>query len=108
MLRIKINLNLIPKTVQKSDALIRAVKLIYVSVEETVLDRELRGKVIRELDEHVKILGNVMDHKLNLLKNPIILQSRPNKTVNTHTWLNSQVFWRIRKHTVLNKRYHWS
>ncbi|MDO7787795.1 hypothetical protein [Desulforamulus aquiferis] len=64
----------IPKTAKKSDALIGAIKLIYSSVEETVLDKDLRGRIIKGLDEQVVTLGKVMDQKLRLLKNPAAMR----------------------------------
>lgn len=65
-----------PRALRKSDALIRAVKLIYSAVEECVIDRELRQRVIKRLDEKVLVLGKMMDQKIKILRNPILLKSR--------------------------------
>jgi len=59
-----------PKAVQQSNSLFCGVKLIYTSVEETVIDKELRSRVIAGIDRSLMVLGSVIDERLKHMGNP--------------------------------------
>lgn len=61
---------LFPKAVKKSDSLLVAVKIILSSLEETVLDKELKNNVKKKINDSLLTLGATMDERRKHLTNP--------------------------------------
>ncbi|AQS58903.1 hypothetical protein [Desulforamulus ferrireducens] len=73
------NFILFPEAVKKSDSLFIVVKIIYSSLEETILDKELKSTVKTKINNSLLTLGATMDERRKYLTNPQMF--RPTKII---------------------------
>lgn len=62
-----------PKALRKGQALQLAVKIIYTSVDEAVLDQDCKGKVLEKINVSLNKLSEVLDRNLDQLSKLTLL-----------------------------------
>ncbi len=65
---------LFPKAMNKSDSLLVAVKIILSSLEETVLDKQLKSSVKDKINDSLLVLGATMEERREHLANPALFR----------------------------------
>ena len=63
-----------PKAINKSDSLLVAVKIILSSLEETVLDKQLKSSVKNKINTSLLVLDSTMEERRKHLANPTLFR----------------------------------
>ncbi|GAB6181395.1 hypothetical protein JCM14036_27140 [Desulfotomaculum defluvii] len=65
-----------PRALAKSRSLSYLVKIIFVAVNECILDQEIRSEIIKKINDLLKSLGFLLDQRLIIINNVTIKRDK--------------------------------
>lgn len=59
-----------PGVVRRTKSLVQGVKILYIAVEEAVIDQDLKKKVVQDINKSLLVLGHILDEKMAYMESP--------------------------------------
>lgn len=70
-----------PRAARRTKSLVQGVKILYIAVEETVIDQDLKKKVVQDMNKSLLVLAHILDEKIAYMESPSPFKINENDTV---------------------------